>query len=250
MGKDTGRAYRPGIRRRHPDRRAREVLIADVKPLGKTEVSDDPGRDWMLSVQGGDMQAFDAMVRHYQAPVLHFIGRYLSDAARSEDIAQEAFFRVYKARHRYEPTAKFRTWLFTIVSRLCLNEIRGQRRRRRVVLDGAFPGRGQDETGEDLMAAVADDRGETPAAMAERRELETVLQRCIDSLPHNQRAAILLLRAGSPPYQEIADTLEITVPAVKSIINRARETIRQCLDSYRIGNRPRKPAVLGGEEAS
>ena len=197
----------------------------------------------MLSVQKGDIDAFESIVRHYQAPVINFVGRYFSDRARSEDVAQEAFFRVYKARKRYEPTAKFRTWLFTIVSRLCLNEIRNHQRRSRFFTTSSSSATDPD-SGRDLLGQVPDEHMETPLETVERQELEETLQDCIDALPHNQRAAILMLRGEETSYQDIADVLEVTVPAVKSLVNRARETIRQSLGSYRTGKDSGSTAVL------
>lgn len=197
----------------------------------------------MLSVQKGDLDAFESIVRHYQAPVINFVGRYFSDRARSEDVAQEAFFRVYKARKRYEPTAKFRTWLFTIVSRLCLNEIRNHQRRSRFFTTSSSSATDSD-SGRDLLGQVPDEHMETPLETVERQELEETLQDCIDALPHNQRAAILMLRGQETSYQDIADVLEVTVPAVKSLVNRARETIRQALGSYRAGKDSSSTALL------
>ena len=86
----------------------------------------------MLAFQAGDSTAFDDIVYRYQQPVQNFLRRYLRDRDRMEDLTQEVFIRVYKSRERYQPTAKLRTWLFTIATRLALNEIRSIRRKRRV----------------------------------------------------------------------------------------------------------------------
>ena len=90
------------------------------------------GRELMLAFQAGDSTAFDDIVYRYQQPVQNFLRRYLRDRDRMEDLTQEVFIRVYKSRERYQPTAKLRTWLFTIATRLALNEIRSIRRKRRV----------------------------------------------------------------------------------------------------------------------
>ena len=192
---------------------------------------EDPGRDWMLELQNGNAQAFDSIVVHYEHSVRLFILRYLRDKNRGEDLAQEAFIRVYKARNRYEPTAKFRTWLFTIVTRLCLNEIRGQKRQNQVFASQAST----DEAQENLMGNVPDESIETPQDKVEREELQDVLQDAIDSLPEKQRIAILLLRQHECSYQEIASQMEASPQAVKSLLNRARENLRLKLSSYREG---------------
>ena len=90
------------------------------------------GRELMLAFQAGNSAAFDDIVYRYQQPVQNFLRRYLRDRDRMEDLTQEVFIRVYKSRERYQPTAKLRTWLFTIATRLALNEIRSIRRKRRV----------------------------------------------------------------------------------------------------------------------
>lgn len=192
----------------------------------------------MLELQQGDLQAFDRIVLHYERPVRMFITRYLRDRDRGEDLAQEAFIRVYKARKRYEPTARFRTWLFTIVTRLCLNEIRGLKRHNRLFLRQT---RGEDPS-EDLMARLPDEAIETPQEKVEREELQDVLQAAIDSLPEKQRIALLLLRQNECSYQEIATQMDASPQAVKSLLNRARETLRHKLSSYREGRATVRPA--------
>ena len=189
----------------------------------------------MLEVQAGNMEAFNSIVLHYERSVRLFIGRYLKDSIRAEDISQEAFLRVYKDRDRYEPRAKFRTWLFTIVTRLCLNEIRGLSRQSKVFTASGGRSRGDGDGSDDFLQEVPDRDTESPADRAERRELQDVLQESIDGLPGNQRAAILLLRHHECSYQEIADALGLSPQAVKSLINRARETLRGKLSAYRDG---------------
>ena len=126
------------------------------------------GRELMLAFKAGDSSVFDDIVYRYQKPVQNFLRRYLRDQNRMEDLTQEVFIRVYKSRERYEPRAKFRTWLFTIATRLALNEIRAIRRRRRVfseipdepAMDSPSPFR----TAEDY-------REENPGEQTEKNEL-------------------------------------------------------------------------------
>ncbi len=220
-----------------PLTRGERRIAQEARSGGEPE--DDAGCQWMLAFQRGDPEAFNRIVLHYQERVRQFIGRYLGDADRIDDLAQEAFLRVYRARKRYQATAKFRTWLFTIVTRLCLNEIRSRKREKKnFAVQKAPPAAESGERpAEDLLQSVADPRGEDPGSALERRELEEVLEQAIARLPENQRAAILLLRFEEARYHEIAAALGVSAMAVKSLLNRARESLRNCLEEYLDGKR-------------
>ncbi|MEM7233926.1 MAG: RNA polymerase sigma factor [Planctomycetota bacterium] len=186
------------------------------------------GRDWMLRFQSGDDSAFDRIVELYEDAVRHFLYRFLSDRNRADDLTQEVFLRVFRSRSRYQPTAGLKTWLFTIANRLALNEIRGLRRRRRVFAEvnedpdeGAAP-----------WEQSSDHREESPEDRVQRRELECLIDELIDELPTNQRSALMLSRAGELSYSEIGDVLGVSVMAVKSLLMRARETMRRRLRRY------------------
>src|SRR5918992_1143028 len=88
----------------------------------------DPDAALMLRVKQGDRAAFEALVDKYKQPVMNLVFRTLHDATEAEDLAQHVFLQVYKSAHRYEVSAKFSTWLFTIARNLCLNEIRRRSR--------------------------------------------------------------------------------------------------------------------------
>jgi len=144
-------------------RRARNRQRPPRQPRG-------PGAEWMAEFRGGDESAFDKIVGFYQEGVFRFLVRAVKDAGRSEDLAQEAFLRVYRSRNTYRPLAGFRSWLFTIAHRLALNELR------RSGDAGDFPdllqrkGRAGRRAGEDFWANVEDKSGETPL---DRMELES-----------------------------------------------------------------------------
>ncbi len=192
---------------------------------------DGPGRAWMLAFQAGDPAAFDRIVLHYRSMVWRFIARYVRDLERAEDLSQEVFLRVYRARRRYRPTAGFRTWLFTIAARLCLNDLRSQRRERRVIvrLPGAVEEGGP---GDDRLQSVPDPDSAPAEKALELSELEEALDGAIAGLPPGQRAAILLLRFEDLSYREIAEALGVSAMAVKSLINRAREKLRSGLGRF------------------
>jgi len=192
----------------------------------------------MLAFQAGDETAFDRIVERHWVSVRRFIGRSVTDAGRAEDLTQEAFIRVYRSRHRYRPSAGFNTWLFTIANRLALNEARSRRRRSKVFRDA--PGAGspeQNDASDNFWANIEDPRVETPGERLERKELETVMEELIRRLSPGQRAAIELQRAGRFSYREIAQILDVSVPAVKSLLVRAREALRAGVEVYLQGGR-------------
>ncbi|MCZ6792198.1 MAG: sigma-70 family RNA polymerase sigma factor [Planctomycetota bacterium] len=182
----------------------------------------------MLEFQAGDDGAFERIVSHHGSLVEHFVHRYLDDRGRAEDLTQEVFVRVFRSRARYVPSAGFKTWLFTIATRLALNEIRGLRRRRRVFASATEVGPSDDSPWDNRM----DPREPSPHAQVEKKELEGIVDRLMDDLPPNQKAALLLSRVENLSYREIAAALEVSVMAAKSLLMRARETLRQRLEPY------------------
>ena len=98
----------------------------------------DPDAALMLRVREGDRAAFESLVERYQQPVINIVARTIGDPTEAEDIAQHVFVQVFKSAHRYEVTAKFSTWLFTIARNLSLNEIRRRSRHRADSLDQTF----------------------------------------------------------------------------------------------------------------
>ena len=196
------------------------------------------GRELMLAFKAGDLSVFDDIVCRYQKPIQNFLRRYLRDQNRMEDLTQEVFIRVYKSRERYEPRAKLRTWLFTIATRLALNEIRAIRRRRRVFSE--IPDEPESDSPSPFRTAE-DYRETNPGEQTEKKELEELLDRLIEELPPNQKAAILLSRMEKLSYKEIAEVLDLSVMAVKSLLMRGREALRCRLKPYFEG----KPMQLG-----
>jgi len=179
----------------------------------------------MLEFRAGRQTAFGELVRRNQGIVFNLACRYLGDATEGEDVVQEVFIRVYGAASGYEPTAKFTTWVYRITVNVCLNRLRARRTRQSVSLDGA--GREEGATGE-----IAADRTEAPSARLEREELEAKVREAMEALPASQRTAVLLRRFNELSYQEIAQVMETTVPAVKSLLARARQTLKSLLSKH------------------
>ena len=188
--------------------------------------TEDPDADLMLECRAGSDEAFATLVRRYQDRVLGLAYRYIGDRGAAEDLAQEAFLRVYKARERYEPRARFSTWLYRIVVNLCLNEIRWRKGRQTLALAVAT------ETSSNLNIEMEDSSEPPPGQALEEEELAVHIRGIIGTLPENQRIAILLNKYEGLSYQEVAEAMETSVMAVKSLLTRARVKIKEKLLPY------------------
>ena len=181
----------------------------------------------MSRVREGDRDAFEALVLRYRQPVLNFVARTLRDLSEAEDVAQQTFVQVWKSAHRYEVTARFSTWLFTIARNLCLNELR---RRSRHPADSLDEGSGGDE---DLPTKhYADPTVRLPGEVLASGELVEKVEEAIADLPDAQRTALLLCREEELSYEEIAQILGTSLSATKSLIFRGREAIKLRLKPY------------------
>jgi RNA polymerase sigma-70 factor (ECF subfamily) len=187
----------------------------------------DPDAALMLRVKGGDMEAFEALVEKYKQPVVNVMYRMIHDLEEAEDLAQNAFIRVYQSADRYEASAKFSTWVFTIARRLCLNEIR---RRGRHPADSLESSQTEDENRP--AKQFQDNQTFSPPQAFLHGELERKIQDAMAELPEKQRLAISLCQENELSYEEIADVLECSLSATKSLIHRGRETLKQRLKPY------------------
>lgn len=189
----------------------------------------DSDLDLMLRVRQGDTSSFDELLRRYRTPLVKYFYRMVRDPCLAEDLAQEAFLRVYKARHRYRPDARFTTWLYRIATNLALNAIRDSKGWQRQ------DGNGQTEDNGTSFEFV------DPQASIEKQLIETdrgrMIREAIESLPENQRAAVVLHKYQDVDYQQIAGILKVSESAVKSLLFRAYETLRMRLD----------PLIRGGQ---
>src|SRR5208282_632301 len=182
----------------------------------------DPDAALMLRVKGGDMRAFEDLVGKYKQPIINLMCRMLRDLDEAEDLAQNVFIRVFQSAPRYEVSAKFSTWIFTIARHLCLNEIRRRGRHQAESMEACH-----DESEEQAGRQFADARAvSAPQAFLEV-ELEAKIQEALAALPGKQRLAILLCREEELSYEEIARVQGCSVSATKSLIHRGRETLKQ-----------------------
>lgn len=187
----------------------------------------DPDAALMLLVREGDRNAFEALVEKYKQPVMNLVYRTLPDATEAEDLAQHVFLQVYKSAHRYEVSAKFSTWIFTIARNLCLNEIRRRSRHPADSLDEP-----SSENEDQPMRQIEDARTFSPPDALLQDELERMVELALAQLPEKQRTALLLCRQQELSYEEMADVLGCSLSATKSLIHRARETLKQQLKPY------------------
>jgi len=147
----------------------------------------------------------------------------LGNPSEAEDIAQQVFIRVWKSAARYEPQAKFTTWLFTITRNLVFNEVRRRQRKPTVSMQ---------EREETTHRVDEDVQGSSPDEELLRSEMEAAIDRAIDALPEKQRLAVVLRRYEEMPYEEIGVVLSMSVPAVKSLLFRARAQLKETLQKY------------------
>jgi len=181
----------------------------------------------MRRVQHGDRDAFEAIVNRHRQAVINFAYRMLQDLTEAEDIAQAAFVQVFKAADRYQTSARFTTWLFTITRNLCLNELR---RRSRHPAESLEQTRDDDS---DLPQRQFEERRTVapPEAML-RDELTAKVEESVAQLPESQRTALLLYQREELSYEEICTVLGCSLSATKSLIHRARESLKRQLKPY------------------
>jgi RNA polymerase sigma-70 factor (ECF subfamily) len=185
-----------------------------------------PSEDLMVRIAEGDQDAFEILVNRHQTSVLNLSYRFIGDRTQAKDLAQEVFIRVWQAAGSYQPKAKFTTWLYRITTNLCFNELKSTRRRR------WFPfHRSNEDTGnfiEETLSDGAPSAEDLLLAKERSRQISDALQ----SLPDNQRMALILKRYDDLSYQEIAKVIGCSVPAVESLLVRAKRTLQEKLKNY------------------
>jgi len=169
----------------------------------------------------GDEYAFEVLVRRHQASVLNFIYRYVGDRTKARDLAQEVFLRVWRAANRYEPKAKFTTWIYCIAANLCLNELKSSGKKKLFFSESSIE-EGQTLNEESNVSPSAED-----ILLAEERSRQ--ISHALQSLPENQRMALILKRYDNLSYGEIAKIMECSVSAVESLLVRAKRNLKEKL---------------------
>lgn len=195
--------------------------------MAKAKRRDDADVAAMRRLAAGEDSALRELIERHKRSVLNIAYRYLGDGVGADDLAQETFIRVYQARKRYAPTARFSTWLYRIVTNLCLSALRKERLRKAFSLEGSL----ETEEG-DFYTEKSDQVAGPPGERLEREELAGVVRRAIQKLPENQRIAVILNRYSGLGYQEVAGAMELSPMAVKSLLNRARNNLKEFLSPY------------------
>ena len=203
----------------------------------KYELS-DPDVRLMLQVREGNAGAFEMLVEKHQTRLVSLLKQMVGNRSQAEDLAQEVFMRVYRARERYIPAAKFTTWLYTITQNVASNSLRKSSRRKEVNLinspSGSMPVRPLDSLAKDRSSLM-------PTRLAAQKEMGQIIEDAIQALGHRQRMAMLLSKYEGMSYQEIATTMELTTQAVKSLLSRARANLREQLEPYYQSGQLRHP---------
>jgi RNA polymerase sigma-70 factor (ECF subfamily) len=183
----------------------------------------------MLRVREDEPSAFEELVERYQSRLVGVLHHLVGNAEEAEDLAQEVFLRVYRARKRYRARCKFSTWLFTIANNLALNALRARQRKPVVPLPAHDSGPLGARPVEQL---VADSSGNQPVRRLQQQELAAIIRQALDGLNERQRMAVLLNKFEEMNYAEIAAVMGLTTKAVKSLLCRARTNLRAALQNY------------------
>jgi RNA polymerase sigma-70 factor, ECF subfamily len=178
----------------------------------------------MLDVKAGDAQSFELLLQRYRTPLVNFLYRMVRSREQAEDLAQEVFIRVYRAREEYVPSAKFTTWLFRIATNLALNWLRDHRyQKMEMSIDAPLAADAED--GDERPFEVADKHATVEQNLVEQ-ERKKMIRHAIEKLPEKQRAAVLLHKYQELDYAEIAKILSCSESALKSLLFRAYEVLR------------------------
>lgn len=179
----------------------------------------------MLRVKGGDRAAFQALFEKHSGSIARFAAGFVGSSARADELAQDVFLQVYRTRERYEPRAKFSTWLYTIAHNLCLNEVRRHDYKTRVDMAAR-----DDEDAPPWEAS--DPQALDGEGYSVQRELEGRVAQLVAELPEAQRTALILSRVEELRYQQIGEILACSEQAVKSLIFRATQSLKAGLKGY------------------
>jgi RNA polymerase sigma-70 factor (ECF subfamily) len=194
------------------------------------EVDADSDAQTMLRVAAGDRRAFALLFDRYHASVARFAFRFVGDKARAEELTQDIFVKLYRNAKAYKPSAQFKTFLFRVATNHCLNEVR--RGEYRVTHTSTAP------TEEDSGVDVAGPEGERPDEAVAGRELERAVGEALKGLSERERAAFTMCRFEGMAYRDIAEALEASEAAVKSLIHRATLAVAKKIEELQAGAGP------------
>jgi len=183
----------------------------------------------MLQVREDDAEAFEELMLRYQGRLVTVLEHLVGSRDQAEDLAQEVFLRVYRARKRYVPGAKFSTWLYTIANNVASNALRTRSRRREVNLGPQGSGPMGTKPLETMVQASS---GQLPTRQLDKAEVRDMVRMALQSLNDRQRLAVLLSKFEGMSYADIAESMHISPQAIKSLLSRARVNLRDVLEPY------------------
>jgi len=186
----------------------------------------------MLKVAAGDRQAFTWLFDRYHASVARFAFRFVGDRERAEELTQDIFVKLYRSAKSYTPAARFKTFLFRVATNHCLNEVR--RGEYRVSHTPTEPAEG-DEAG---AVELEGPEGDRPDQALAGRELERAVAEALAKMSDRERAAFTMCRFEGMAYRDIAEALEASEAAVKSLIHRATLAVARGIEELRAGASP------------
>ncbi len=200
------------------------MMSMKLSPVPAAEAAREAARSdadtqLMLRFQEGEETCFELLVHRHSRPLLHFLTRMVASPQVSEELVQESFLRIYQARQRYRPEARFSTWLYRIATRVALNHLRKCRKDRFAISLNAG------EDGEPVWEPADQAPGTEEDLL--RRERAQRVRRAIGALPERQRAAVLMHKYQGLDYRAIGEALGLSQAATKSLLFRAYETLRE-----------------------
>lgn len=188
----------------------------------------DPDVRLMLQVKEDNPGAFEQLVARYQTRLITVLEHLVHGRDQAEDLAQEVFMRVFRARKTYVPGAKFSTWLFTIANNVASNALRSLSRRKEVHLQGKV----SEDAGMPLEHMAKAASGMMPTRQLDKAEAGEIVRLAMESLNERQKMALLLSKFEGMSYSDIAETMGLSTQAIKSLLSRARGNLREILEPY------------------
>ena len=198
-------------------------MTRNIPQVPRGDHPSDPDALLMVEAQKGDKASFEALLRKYFSRIFNFLYRALGSREAAEDLTQEVFIRVYRALPSYRHEAKFQTWLYVIARNLAYNELRKNKHKAFSLENVMMTDEGE------VRHHFADSNAVDPYRELENKETLFLVQQAVNSLPENQKTAVILQRFEGMSYEEIAATLGCSAQAVKSLLNRAKESLKDRL---------------------
>jgi RNA polymerase sigma-70 factor (ECF subfamily) len=196
------------------------MSVANKSHRNSSPFFSDPDVRLMLEFQKGNKSSFEALMRKYFPLILNFTYRYIGNRETAEDLTQEVFIRVYNSAARYSPRSRFKTWIYTIAKNISINELR-RLKRAPASLDEHFK-----VDDDKLRSQMADQNITNPDDKMIQTNMISIIRAAVNDLPVNQRTAVILRRYDDFSYHEISKVMNLSVGAVKSLLNRARKNLK------------------------